>query len=80
MDILLGAGITVQGAGMCKQITFTVQSLVDTADFIMLELGQIDMILGVLWLRTLGRCKVDWETQEMSFWFKGTRVTLFGDQ
>lgn len=79
LEIILGTGITVNGTGVCKDVTFSLPVLEDTADFIMLELGRVDMILGVQWLRTLGRCEVDWETHEMSFIFKGERVTLYGD-
>ncbi|XP_048627782.1 uncharacterized protein LOC125596770 [Brassica napus] len=79
LDILLGTDITVKGSGVCKDIPFTIQSMEDVADFIVLELGRLDMVLGVQWLRTLGRCEVDWETQEMSFVFKGNKITLRGD-
>ena len=79
LEILLGTGITVNGAGFCEGVSFKLPTLEDTADFIMLELGQVDMILGIQWLRTLGKCEVNWETHEMSFTFKGNRVLLRGD-
>ena len=79
LDIILGTGIAVRSAGVCHQVPFTLQQVNDVADFIMLELGKVDMVLGIQWLRTLGKCVMDWETHEMSFIFKGQRVTLNSD-
>lgn len=77
LDIKLGTDITVKASCICRPVSFPV--LEDVADFIVLELGRLDMILGVKWLQTLGRCEVDWKMHEISFMFKGRRVTLRGD-
>ncbi|CAA7023067.1 unnamed protein product [Microthlaspi erraticum] len=74
-EILLGTGITVTGSGVCKDAEFNLQGVDYMADFIVLELGNVDIILGVQFLRTLGKCEVDWEEHVMSFWYKGQRVT-----
>lgn len=39
----------------------------------------MDVILGVHWLRTLGDCKMNWDTQEYSFFHQGQVVKLCGD-
>lgn len=78
-EVLLGTGVTVKGMGACREVKFTINNLEFEADFISLELGNANIILGIQWLRTLGKCQVDWETHEMSFVYKGTSVTICGD-
>ena len=45
-----------------------------------LELGGIDMILGMEWLETLGEVKTDWRKQIMSYERGGKVITLEGYQ
>ncbi|XP_010420917.1 PREDICTED: uncharacterized protein LOC104706420 [Camelina sativa] len=79
LNVKLGNGMMVDGLGVCEKVTFSAQNLEFTTDFIVLELGQIDVILGVYWLRTLGDCRVNWEKNEMSFLYKGKMVSLKGE-
>ena len=79
LQVVLGSGTTVNGLGICKQLDIELQGLEFCIDCVSLELGQIDVVLGVQWLRTLGVCEVDWEHHEMSFLYKGKRETLVGD-
>ncbi|KAL1225384.1 hypothetical protein V5N11_009039 [Cardamine amara subsp. amara] len=79
-DIMLGTGISVQGAGVYQKVCFKMANLEFVTDFISLELGGVDVILGVQWLRTLGQCQMNWETHELSFLYDGQWVTLRGDQ
>lgn len=79
LTVRLGTGITVQGMGVCDAVSFSVQNMEFTTDFVVLELGQIDIILGVYWLSTLGDCKVNWKTNEMSFLYKDQMVSLRGE-
>lgn len=77
--MLLGTGVSVEGIGVCSNVQLVLPSISFTAEFVVLELGQVDVILGMQWLRTLGKCTVDWELQEWSFCYDGALVTLKGD-
>lgn len=48
-------------------------------DFLPLELGGVDVILGMQWLRTMGYMGVDWSGLTMTFEKGGEKVTLKGD-
>ena len=79
LTIVLGTGVTAQGSGVCKKLNFTVQGWSFVSDFIILELGQVDVILGIYWLRTLGDCKVNWDRRELSFQYQNQQVSLLGE-
>ena len=77
--MLLGTGVSVQGTCVCQDVKVVLPEMSFSDDFIVLELGNVDVILGVQWLRTLGKCNVDWENNEWSFYYQGRLVTLKGD-
>ena len=47
LSVLLGMGIYVNGSGICKNVELVLPSMKFQADFIVLELGNADIILGV---------------------------------
>lgn len=79
LEVLLGTGVSVQGTGVCRGVQIMLPEMRFQADFVVLELGQVDIILGVQWLQTLGVCTVDWEKNEWSFVYEGQQITLRGD-
>ncbi|KAL0823918.1 hypothetical protein Bca101_047595 [Brassica carinata] len=79
LQVLLGTGVAVEALGVCKEVAFSLQDKFFKSDFVALELGNVDVVLGVQWLRTLGKCMVDWELQEWSFIHEGQKVTIRGD-
>lgn len=67
LEVLLGTGVSVNGTGVWKNVQISLQEVSFTADFIVLELGNVDVIMGMQWLRTLGKCQIDWEKHEYVF-------------
>lgn len=54
------AGKAVHGGGMCKDVTVRLQVMTIVEDFPPLELGSLDMVLGMQWLCKQGAMTVDW--------------------
>ncbi|XP_010541862.1 PREDICTED: uncharacterized protein LOC104815241 isoform X1 [Tarenaya hassleriana] len=77
--VSLGTGLTVQGDGICKGLSLIVQDFTLVADFLPLKLGSADVILGIQWLRTLGRILVDFDKLELRFGAPGHQVILRGN-
>lgn len=48
-------------------------------DFLPLELGSADVILGIQWLEKLGVVRNNWKTQIMEFKIDGKPIILKGD-
>ena len=52
--VTLGTGTKVYGEGICRQVYLSSQGVEIVEDFFYLELGSLDVILGVQWLEKLG--------------------------
>lgn len=48
-------------------------------DFLLLDLGSADVILGMQWLESLGGMQVSWKLLTMRFRVGGVSVVLHGD-
>ncbi|XP_062108212.1 uncharacterized protein LOC133819070 [Humulus lupulus] len=77
--VLLGTGGKVRTEGICAQVELDLGALRVVTDFLPLELGGADVILGIKWLETLGNMQVNWRTMIMKFEMAGTWITLQGD-
>ena len=59
IKVMFGSGITVNGLSVCEGVKINIQRLDSIINCIALELQKVDLVLGVQWLRTLGKCEVD---------------------
>ena len=75
----MGTGISVQGKGVCKRVVLSLPELEVVEDFLPLELGSSDVILGMQWLGTLGGMHVNWKSLTMKFKLGGAWVILQGE-
>ncbi|CAJ2636500.1 unnamed protein product [Trifolium pratense] len=77
-NIKLGDGHKVSTTGMCKGVKMKVGEFEIVVDAFVLELGGMDMVLGVAWLSTLGKVVMDWKAMTMQFSVKDKEVQLQG--
>ncbi|XP_073138101.1 uncharacterized protein [Henckelia pumila] len=77
--VCLGDGGRIGCQGLCKNLNIDLgQCQMRIAGYIF-ELGGIDLILGVDWLRTLGDVLLNWEKMQMKFSWGGRTMELHGD-
>ncbi|GAU25313.1 hypothetical protein TSUD_375770, partial [Trifolium subterraneum] len=78
MSIKLGDGSRAQSQGVVKGLEMAIGKFKLTPEMHLFELGGIDVVLGMDWLKTLGDMIVNWRQQTMSFWSNKKWVTLQG--
>lgn len=64
---------------MCESIELLLNKWKVVEDFLPLELGGVDVILGMLWLYSLEMIEVDWKNLTMTFVHQGKKVIIRGD-
>ncbi|PKU69826.1 hypothetical protein MA16_Dca025017 [Dendrobium catenatum] len=67
------------GRGVCRGVVLKIQGIQVKEDFLPLELGSTDVILGMKWLQTLGEIKINWGTLRMEMVVGGRKRTIQGD-
>ncbi|KAL4032435.1 hypothetical protein IC575_005508 [Cucumis melo] len=77
--VILGSGAAVQGKGVCEDLEVQLKNWTVKKDFLPLELGGVDVILGMQWLYSLGVTTVDWKNLSLTFSFNGKHVSIKGD-
>ncbi|KAA0033393.1 peroxidase 64 [Cucumis melo var. makuwa] len=76
--VILGSG-TIQGKGVCEAVEIQLADWKVTEDFLPLELGGVDVILGMQWLHSLGITVVDWKNLTFTFTNSGRQICIKGD-
>ncbi|XP_020229308.1 uncharacterized protein LOC109810295 [Cajanus cajan] len=79
MGIKLGDGHRVLTRGKCSGLVLKFQDTKFQIDAYVLELGGMDLILGVACLRTLGKVLMDWRDMTMQFQQGERQVNLKGN-
>lgn len=64
--------------GICSGVQLQIKDYKLVTNFYLLELDNLDVVLGVTWLRTLGSVVLDFSALTMSFTENGQFFTLQG--
>ncbi|XP_051128354.1 uncharacterized protein LOC127249542 isoform X1 [Andrographis paniculata] len=78
-NVVLGDGRKVASTGVCSKLSIQIDGAEVQADCHVFSLCGVDIIFGVVWLRTLGKIQMDWEALEMQYYSAGQQVTLRSD-
>ncbi|KAJ9564989.1 hypothetical protein OSB04_000955 [Centaurea solstitialis] len=76
LGVRLGDGHRVLTQGECKEVKLRMDGFETSVDMFVLEMGNLDLILGVAWLRQQGKVTFDWEEGIISFLHNGERIVL----
>ncbi|KAA0067574.1 Ty3/gypsy retrotransposon protein [Cucumis melo var. makuwa] len=77
--VILGSGAAVQGKGICEKLEVQLKNWKIIEDFLPLDLGGVDVILGMQWLYSLGVTTVDWKNLSLTFFVDGKSVNIKED-
>ncbi|KAL0536565.1 hypothetical protein IC582_025514 [Cucumis melo] len=65
--VILGSGTAIQEKGVCQAVEIHLADWKVTEDFLPLEVGGVDVILGMQWLHSLGVTIVNWKNLTFTF-------------
>lgn len=74
--VRLGDGHQISTVGKCEAFPLQLAEITFSTEAHILELGGVDLILGLSWLRSLGKVLMDWQVMTMSFLWDGKQVQL----
>ncbi|KAL0548958.1 hypothetical protein IC582_013436 [Cucumis melo] len=77
--VILGSGTTIQGKGICESVEVQMEDWTVKEDFLPLELGGVDVILGMQWLYSLGVTVCDWKNLTLTFYDNKKKICIKGD-
>ncbi|XP_042045394.1 uncharacterized protein LOC121791530 [Salvia splendens] len=78
-SVLLGDGTKRRANGICHQVPLTMASETFSLSCYIFPLRNIDVILGVSWLASLGNVLANWLHSSMKFSVEGRLITIQGD-
>nr|GMD19110.1 dof zinc finger protein DOF4.5-like [Ipomoea batatas] len=77
--VYVGNGDSLACSHSCKQVPLTLHGTEFLIDFFVLPIRGPDMVLGIQWLRGLGKVEHDYANMSMQFEWKGQQVKLQGN-
>ncbi|XP_076928272.1 uncharacterized protein LOC143592185 [Bidens hawaiensis] len=77
--VMVGNGQYIQCTGYCPDVTFQIKRTEFQLPFFILPVEGADVVLGISWLRTLGRLSADFSIPEISFIKDGKPCTITGE-
>nr|GMC64213.1 Transposon Ty3-G Gag-Pol polyprotein [Ipomoea batatas] len=77
--VYVGNGDSLACSHSCKQVPLTLHGTEFLIDFFVLPIRGSDMVLGIQWLRGLGKVEHDYANMSMQFEWKGQQVKLQGN-
>lgn len=78
LGVKLGDGKRKAIAGLCKEVSVDLGPLEIVIDLFVFDMGEVDVILGIDWLASIGEVLVDWRKQIMKFDSGGRLIELRG--
>ena len=78
--VTLGNGSKRASRGLCEELRVFIRENCLHVNAYILEIGDIDMILEMEWLETLGKVKTNWKRKVMSYQHGDCTITLKGYQ
>lgn len=78
IGVKLGDGHKIAALCECRNLEVQLGKFTTMIDAYVLELGDLDLILGAAWMRRFGKVIFDWKEMTLSFSWKGEIVELQG--
>ncbi|XP_047979195.1 uncharacterized protein LOC125221112 [Salvia hispanica] len=78
-SVILGNGTTRRAAGICRGVPLVLEKEMFAVSCYIFPLRNIDIILGVPWLASLGNVMANWQNSSMIFAVDGRTVSIKGD-
>ncbi|PNX92424.1 retrotransposon-related protein [Trifolium pratense] len=78
LNVKLGNGAQIDTQGVCRELEVCIDEFKIKPKLHLFELGGIDVVLGMEWLKTLGDTITNWRQQTMCFWWDKKWITLKG--
>ena len=73
-------GTAVKGKGICEAVELMLGEWKVVDEFLPLELGGVDAILGMQWLYSLRTTEVDWRSLRLTLSNQGKKIVIQGDR